>query len=76
MLAAGRVDVPEPGEHCRRVEALTSIATSSGDAVFVGIARQLAHRCETAGADAAPPDMALPTLREGWMRIVDAVPAA
>jgi class 3 adenylate cyclase/tetratricopeptide (TPR) repeat protein len=76
VLAAGRVDLPEPGEHCRRVEALTSIATSAGDAVFVGIARQLAHRCETAGADAAPPDMALPALREGWMRIVDAVPAA
>jgi hypothetical protein len=76
VLAAARRNGSEPGEHCRRVEALTSIATSAGDAVFVGIARQLADRCETAGVDAAPPDMSLPALRAGWMRIVDAVPSA
>ena len=76
VLAAGQDDASAPGEHCRRVEALTSIATSAGDAVFVGIARQLAHRCDTASADAVPPDMSVPALREGWMRIVDAVPAA
>ena len=76
VLAAGQTDGSVPGEHCRRVEALTSIATSAGDAVFVGIARQLAHRCDDASADAVPPDMSLPALHEGWMRIVDAVPAA
>lgn len=76
VLAAQRAEPGEPGEHCRRVEALTSIAASASDAVFVGIARHLAERCESAGPDAAPPDMALPALRDGWLRVVDTTVSA
>ena len=75
--AAGELDGLPNGEHSRRVEALTSIATSAGDAVFVGIARHLATRCEGVGPEATPPDIAGPELRDGWMRILaTAVPAA
>ena len=66
----------EPGEHCRRVEAL-DLDRHLGRRRRVRRHRPPARRpVRDAGADAAPPDMSAPALREGWMRIVDAVPAA
>ena len=58
-------------ERRTRLDALSSIATSAGDVVFVGVAKQLAARWDGRPLEGAP-DIATPPLRDGWMRIIDA----
>jgi tetratricopeptide (TPR) repeat protein len=68
VLATAATD--DADERCRRIEALSEIATSAGDVVFVGIARQLAARFEGLNLDGAP-DIATPPLRDGWLRVIE-----
>jgi len=69
VLAVAASDDAE--ERRKRLDALSSIATSAGDVVFVGIGKQLSARCDGRPLEGAP-DIATPPLRDGWMRIIDA----
>ena len=69
VLAVAASD--DADERAKRLEALAAIATSAGDVVFVGIARQLAARCDGNALEGTP-DIATPPLHDGWMRIIDA----
>lgn len=78
VAAAAHGDDAVAAQRDQRIAALASIARSSGDVVFAGIARQLATRSSRGRepGDGTPQaervDVIGPGLGAGWTRIVDA----